>query len=80
VVLPFGLATTPEVENHGVIIAGVRDWIHDSRAKAKLVVVLDEAPFAERMTHSPERVAERRDVWKRFVEAYGITPSFVRLA
>ncbi|HET7729258.1 MAG TPA: DUF2868 domain-containing protein [Usitatibacter sp.] len=80
IVLPFSLASTPEVENHGAILAGVRDWILDSRIKARLLVVLDEAPYAERMAHSPERLAERREVWRRFVEAYGQEPSFVRLA
>jgi hypothetical protein len=41
------------------------------------MVVVDEAPFAERMP--PERVAERREAWRSFVRAHGLEASFVSL-
>ena len=79
VVLPFSLATTPEDENHGTVIAAVRDRLA-ARSGAQLLVVIDEAPYAQRMTEAPERVAERREAWRRFVEARGLKPTFVNLA
>ncbi|HUP31275.1 MAG TPA: DUF2868 domain-containing protein [Usitatibacter sp.] len=80
VVLPFSLATTPEDENHGAVIAGVRDRLAATRPNARVMVVIDEAPYAERMASSPERVAERREAWRVFVKAHGLEPVFVSLA
>lgn len=77
VVLPFSLAATPEDENHGKVIAAARDRIA-ARPRAELLVLVDEAPFAARM--GAERVAERRELWKRFVEARGLEPRFASLA
>ena len=77
VVMPFSLATTPEAENHGAVIAGVRDRLATTRPGARLLVVLDEAPFVQRMP--PERVAERREAWRKFVQAHGLEPAFASL-
>lgn len=78
VVLPFGLAATPEAENHGVVLAGVRDRI-GKRPGARLLVVVDEAPYAERMAAAPQRIDERRGAWRDFVRAHGLEAQFVRL-
>jgi hypothetical protein len=32
------------------------------------------------MAAAPERIAERREAWRRFVEARGLEPTFVSLA
>jgi hypothetical protein len=80
VVLPFSLATTPEAENHGEVLAGVRDRLAASRPGARLMVVVDEAPYAERMSAAPERVAERREAWRAFVRSHGLDAQFVSLA
>ncbi len=79
VVLPFSLATTPEAENHGTVIAGVRDRLAALRPAARLMVVVDEAPFAERMAAAPDRIAERREAWRTFVRAHGLEASYVSL-
>jgi hypothetical protein len=79
VVLPFSLAATPEAENHGVVIAGVRDRIA-ARPGARLLVVVDEAPYAARMAGSPERMDERREAWRAFVRAHGLEASFADLS
>ena len=79
-VLPFSLATTPEDENHGQVIEGVRDWIARERPGARLMVAIDEAPYRERMDGMAERVAERRELWRAFVEARGLKPRFLSLA
>ena len=76
VVLPFSLAATPEVENHGTVLAGVRDRVA-MRHGARLLVVIDEAPYADRM--AAERVAERRETWRSFVRAHGLEAAFARL-
>ncbi len=80
VVLPFSLATTPEDENHGTVMAGARHRLAATRPAARLMVVIDEAPYAERMTATPERVTERREAWRLFVKAHGLEPVFVSLA
>ena len=80
IVMPFSLATTPEEENHGKVISGVRDWLAASQPGTQLLVVIDEAPYAERMAGAPERVAQRRDAWRRFSEARGVKPAFASLA
>ncbi len=80
IVMPFSLASTPEDENHGKVISGVRDWLAASSPGAQLLVVIDEAPYAERMAGTPERIAERRLAWRRFAEARGVKPAFASLA
>lgn len=78
-VLPFGLATTPEDENHGKVIEGTRDWLAAARPGARLLVVIDESAYRERMAAAPERVSERRELWRAFVRARGLEPAFVEL-
>ena len=80
IVLPFSLASTPEDENHGKVIGGVRELLAQAGPHARLLVVIDEAPYSDRMSGSPERIAERRALWRRFVEAHGVKPAFVSLA
>jgi len=78
VVLPFSLASTPEAENHGVVLTGVRDRIA-ARPGARLVVLVDEAAYAERMAATPERVTERREAWRQFIRAHALEPTFASL-
>jgi hypothetical protein len=80
IVLPLSLAATPEAENHGLVLTGARDRLAASRPGARLLVVIDEAPFTARMSGTPERIAERRELWRRFVAAHGVEPLFVSLA
>ena len=79
VVLPFSLATTPEDENHGTVIAATRDAVSQRRG-GQLLVVVDEAPYADRMSAAPERLEERRGAWREFVEARGLKAHFTSLA
>jgi hypothetical protein len=83
IVLVFSLAATPEDENHGLIIAGVRDWLATSRRHGQLLVLVDEGPYVARMAAqggAEERVAERRRVWVDFVGARGLGACMVDLA
>jgi len=78
IVLPFSLAATPEAENHGLVLSGIRDRVA-TRPGVRLFVVVDEGPYAERMAAAPERIAERREAWRHFVRAHGLEAAFVRL-
>jgi hypothetical protein len=83
IVLLCNLAATPEDENHGAVIAGVRDWLTASARHAQLLVLVDEGPYAARMASqggAKERLAERRRAWCDFVAARGLTACVVDLA
>jgi hypothetical protein len=79
VVLLFNSAATPEEENHGAVIAGVRNWLAGRRPQPQLLVLVDEGPYVERMA-AGERIAERRDAWQKFVAAHGLGACSVNLA
>jgi hypothetical protein len=82
-VLLLNAAATPEDENHGAVIAGVRDWLARVRPHAQLLVLLDEGPYRARMAlqgGATDRVAQRRDTWRAFVEARGMAACFLDLA
>ncbi len=48
VVLLFSLAATPEEENHGLVMSGLRDRIAQSRSRSELGAILRSARPAER--------------------------------
>jgi hypothetical protein len=82
IALLFSLAATPEDQNHGHVIAGVRDWLARSRRQAQLLVLIDERPYAARMSAQAslaQRLAERRAAWEAFVEARGLRACFLDL-
>jgi hypothetical protein len=78
VVLLASLAATPEEENHGLVIEGLRDWLAKHRPRAQLVVMVDEGPYAPRVP--ADRLEERRRAWQAFVAARGVEARFVNLA
>jgi hypothetical protein len=80
-VLLFSLAATPEDENHGAVIAGVRDWIERARRHTQMLVLVDEGPYLARMerTAGVDRVGERRELWRAFVAARGLSACFADL-
>jgi hypothetical protein len=82
-ILLFSLAATPEAENHGVLLLGARDRLARQRPDARLLVLVDEAPYLERMHGDASlaaRIAERRAAWHDFVQGYGLVPCCVDLA
>jgi hypothetical protein len=79
----FSLAATPEEDNHGRVMAGVRDWLAGSHRQAQLLVLIDERPYADRMGAQgghAQRLAARRGAWESFVAARGLTACIVDLA
>ena len=75
-VVLFSLATTPEEENHGTLLAGLRDWLVKSGAALPLLVAVDETPYSGQ---PPERREARRALWRRFVAAHGLDVLFLEL-
>lgn len=83
IVLLCNLAATPEDENHGRVIAGVRDWMTTSACHVQLLLMVDAGPYAARMAPhggAKERMVERRCVWRDFIAARGLTACIVDLA
>ena len=78
-VLLMNLASTPEDENHGAVIDGVRDWLAANRPHTKLIVMVDEGPYAARMGPG-DRVDERRRAWSDFIRARGLDARLADLA
>lgn len=82
-VIVMTLAATPEVENHGALLAAVRDWLTQNASTAPLLVVIDEAPYAARMRGDAgfdKRLEERRALWRDFVAGYGLRACIVDLS
>jgi hypothetical protein len=82
-VLLLSLAATPEVENHGALVSGLRDWLTQNAGRSPLLVLVDEAPYAARMrgdTGFEQRVQERRKLWQDFVAGYGLRACCVDLS
>lgn len=77
--LVMSLASTPEDENHGALLVGVRDLLGHSPSALPWVFLVDEGPYAQRMTGAPERIEERRRLWAAFAQARGLRASFVDL-
>jgi hypothetical protein len=81
-VLLMTLAATPEVENHGALIGGLRDWLAKNASAAPLLIVVDEAPYAFRMRGDvgfEQRVQERCKLWREFITGYGLRACFANL-
>ena len=74
------LAATPEAENHGVVIAAARDAARRARPPAVVRIVVDEAPYADRLAGDASlapRLEERRRLWREFVASYGLEATFL---
>jgi hypothetical protein len=81
-VVLMNLAATPEVENHGVVIAAARDAAHRARPPAAVRVVIDESAYAARLAGGSSlaaRLDERRRLWREFVAGYGLEADLVNL-
>jgi len=66
----FGIAATPEQENHGAFLAAL------GRGK-RLVALLDQSAVAARMDAS--RLSERIELWREFCILHGAEPKVVDL-
>jgi hypothetical protein len=74
-ILLFSLAATPEVENHGAILQQARDRWARSKAAARLLVLVDEAPYLARLGGDASlaaRIEQRRVAWRDFARTHGL--------
>lgn len=79
-ILLFNLASTPEAENHGALVAGVRKSI--GNAGTALMVLLDESGFRHKLRgqgSADRRVQERLDAWRSVLASSAVTPVTVAL-
>lgn len=68
------LATTPEAEVHGVLLAGLGKARKAAGKTGPLVLLLDEAPYRVRLgteADAERRVRERLFAWRQLAEASG---------
>jgi hypothetical protein len=82
-VLLMTAASTPEVENHGVVINILRDSLARKSQPLPLLVVIDTGPYAARMQGDAtfeQRLRERRNLWSEFVAGYGLSACLVDLS
>lgn len=84
-VVVFNTAQSPEQEVHGELLETHKQWIESQASNDSLLVLLDEAAYADRMAASEsddarlqERLAERRRSWERVLRECGLTGSFLR--
>lgn len=67
----FPLTATPEAESHGAFLAALR------ARSPRLLVLVDESGFAQRFDSL--RRAQRREAWRRALQAQDLEPVFVDL-
>ncbi len=72
----FALAATPEPENHGAFVARVREVLAPG---TRLVALIDESSFARQFGAASARAIERRDGWRRMLDAHGCPAVFADL-
>ena len=72
----FGLAATPEPENHGAFLHAIAARVAPG---TPVVVVLDESAFRMRFAQQATRLEERREAWRDMLAARGPVPVFVDL-
>ncbi len=72
----FDLSATPEDEHHGRFVSALAAALP---AGAVIAVAVDAGAFARRFAGLDERVAQRREAWRRWGEGMGIVPIVVDL-
>lgn len=79
-ILLFNLASTPEAENHGAFVAGVRERL--TGAGTSLLVILDDSALRHRLRGQPSaerRLNERVQAWSAVLGSSGVTPMVINL-
>jgi len=79
----FNLSATPEAENHGALVAGLRQRLAKERRDAALLVVLDEAAMRRHpgaRDGADTRLETRRQAWRAMLRPHGVEPVSLDLA
>ena len=75
----FGLAATPENENHGTFLKALRT----ASESARLAVLIDESGYRRRLgvqAGADTRLEERRNAWRYFCRALELEAAFLDLS
>jgi hypothetical protein len=78
-ILLFNLASTPEAENHGAMVASVREKLG---RQVELTVLLDDTAFVHKLrgqASARRRVDERLQAWRTVLAPCGVEPVRVSL-
>jgi hypothetical protein len=67
------LAQSPEWEVHGELIETLRRRMDQAPGEGRVVLLLDEEPYRERLGANAPRLAERRRAWERLATEAGIS-------
>jgi len=77
VIALFNAAATPEAEAHGVFLARLRPAVGPA---GTLVALVDESAFRARLGDAPQRLEERRAVWRTLCADQHVACAFAALA
>ena len=79
-VVLFNLSATPEAENHGALVAGIRRRIVEAKSGAGLTVLLDESAMRQRLgSDGTERLESRRAAWEAMLRQQNAAPLSLNL-
>lgn len=82
VVLLFNLSSTPEAENQGALVAGLRRRLAENGSGAGLTALLEESAYRQRLAGQPgtaHRLESRRLAWSEMLGPHGVRPLSVDL-
>ncbi|MBD8680076.1 DUF2868 domain-containing protein [Sphingomonas sp. CFBP 13720] len=78
----FSMASTPEAENHGALVTGIRETIERDGGGTELTVIIDESTYRERLGNQSDttgRIGARRTAWERMLSTTLVQPFFANL-
>jgi hypothetical protein len=74
-VVLFNLSATPEAENQGALVAGLRQWIAKSKSGAALTILIDESAMRQRLgADGAARLESRRSAWEAMLRQQHFAP------
>lgn len=79
----FNLSSTPEAENHGAFVEGLRKRVAEARTGAAVAILLDESGYRTRLAGqagAEERLESRRQAWRHMLGDQGAEPLAFDLA
>jgi hypothetical protein len=69
------MSATPEAENQGALVAGLRQWIARSKSGAALTVLIDESAMRQRLgSDGTARLESRRSAWETMLRQQHSAP------
>ncbi|HEY0026490.1 MAG TPA: DUF2868 domain-containing protein [Allosphingosinicella sp.] len=74
-VVLFNLSATPEAENHGALVTGLRRRIAEAKSGAALTVLIDESAMRQRLgSEGAARLESRRAAWEAMLRQHHAAP------